>query len=415
MTKSKEKISLGLRENWQQFSLLVLVNMMVGGMVGLERTVVPLVGTEEFHIQSDVVVFSFIIAFGVVKAFTNLISGVLADKYTRKKVLIWGWLVGLPVPFILAFAPSWNWILFANVLLGISQGLAWSMTVNIKVVLVGKENRGLAMGLNEAAGYGAVGLTALLTGYLASYYGLRPQPFYIGIAYTIVGLLLSIFVVRDTRKFAQLEAIQVSTDETAHKPNLWWVFKETSFKNKNLFSVSQAGMINNLNDGMSWGVFPLLFMSMGVGLEGIGWIKAIYPVVWGLGQIVTGPLADKIGRKPLIVWGMLVQVLGHIIIGFEWFEPLTSGLIGSIFLGIGTAMVYPALLAAVSDTANPTWRASSLGVYRFWRDMGYAIGALMAGIVGSFFGLEWAVHIAGFITLISGIIVWIRMKETIVQ
>ena len=389
--------------------------MMVGGMVGLERTVVPLVGTEEFHIQSDVVVFSFIIAFGVVKAFTNLISGVLADKYTRKKVLIWGWLFGLSVPFLLAFAPSWNWILFANVLLGISQGLAWSMTVNMKIDLVGKKNRGLAMGLNEAAGYGAVGLTALLTGYLASYYGLRPQPFYIGIAYTIVGLLLSIFVVRDTRKFAQLEAIQVSTDETAHKPNLWWVFKETSFKNKNLFSVSQAGMINNLNDGMSWGVFPLLFMSMGVGLEGIGWIKAIYPVVWGLGQIVTGPLADKIGRKPLIVWGMLVQVLGHIIIGFEWFEPLTSGLIGSIFLGIGTAMVYPALLAAVSDTANPTWRASSLGVYRFWRDMGYAIGALMAGIVGSFFGLEWAVHIAGFITLISGIIVWIRMKETIVQ
>ena len=238
MTKSKEKISLGLRENWQQFSLLVLVNMMVGGMVGLERTVVPLVGTEEFHIQSDVVVFSFIIAFGVVKAFTNLISGVLADKYTRKKVLIWGWLVGLPVPFILAFAPSWNWILFANVLLGISQGLAWSMTVNMKIDLVGKKNRGLAMGLNEAAGYGAVGLTALLTGYLASYYGLRPQPFYIGIAYTLVGLLLSIFVIQDTRKFAQLEARQVSTDESAHKSNLWSVFKETSFKDKNLFFYS---------------------------------------------------------------------------------------------------------------------------------------------------------------------------------
>lgn len=389
--------------------------MVGGGMVGLERTVVPLVGTEEFHIQSGVVVFSFIIAFGVVKAFTNLISGMLADKYIRKKVLIWGWLVGLPVPFVLAFAPTWNWILFANVLLGISQGLAWSMTVNMKIDLVGKKSRGLAIGLNEAADYGAVGLTALLTGYLASHYGLRPQPFYIGIAYTIVGLLLSIFVFRDTRKFAQLEAIQVSTGEAAQKPNLWWVFKETSFKNKNLFSVSQVGMINNLNDGMSWGVFPLLFMSMGVGLEGIGWIKAVYPVVWGLGQIVTGPLADKIGRKPLIVWGMFVQVLGHIIIGFEWFEPLTSGLIGSIFLGIGTAMVYPALLAAVSETANPTWRASSLGVYRFWRDMGYAIGALMAGIVGSFFGLEWAVHIAGFITLISGIIVWIRMKETIVQ
>lgn len=413
MIETKEKIRLGLKENWQQFTLLVLVNMMVGGMVGLERTVVPLVGTEEFHIQSDVVVFSFIIAFGVIKAFTNLISGVLADKYTRKKVLIWGWLVGLPVPFILAFAPSWNWILFANVLLGISQGLAWSMTVNMKIDLIGKKSRGLAMGLNEAAGYGAVGLTALITGYLASHYGLRPEPFYIGIAYTLVGLLLSIFVVQDTRKFAQLEARQVSTDESAHKPNLWWVFKETSFKNKNLFSISQAGLINNLNDGMSWGVFPLLFMSMGVGLEGIGWIKAVYPVVWGVGQIVTGPLADKIGRKPLIVWGMFVQVLGHIIIGFEWLEPLTSGLTGSVLLGIGTAMVYPALLAAVSDTANPNWRASSLGVYRFWRDMGYAIGALMAGIVGNFFGLEWAVHIAGIITFISGIIVWIRMKETI--
>ena len=287
------------------------------------------------------------------------------------------------------------------------------MTVNMKIDLAGKKNRGLAMGLNEAAGYGAVGLTALLTGYLASHYGLRPQPFYIGIAYTLVGLLLSIFVVQDTRKFAQLEARQVSTDESAHKPNLWWVFKETSFKNKNLFSISQAGLINNLNDGMSWGVFPLLFMSMGVGLEGIGWIKAVYPVVWGVGQIVTGPLADKIGRKPLIVWGMFVQVLGHVVIGFEWFQPLTSGLIGSVLLGIGTAMVYPALLAAVSDTAHPNWRASSLGVYRFWRDMGYALGALMAGIVGSFFGLEWAVHIAGIITFISGIIVWIRMKEAI--
>src|SRR5690554_6741558 len=418
MIKSKEKISLGLRENWQQFSLLVLVNMMVGGMVGLERTVVPLVGTEEFHIKSDVVVFSFIIAFGVVKAFTNLISGVLADKYTRKKVLIWGWFVGLPVPFLLAFAPSWNWILFANVLLGISQGLAWSMTVNMKIDLVGKKSRGLAMGLNEAAGYGAVGLTALVTGYMASHYGLRPEPFYLGIAYTIVGLLLSIFVVKDTRKHAQLEAAQIqvsNSGEEVCKPNLWWVFKQTSFKNKNLFSVSQAGLINNLNDGMSWGVFPLLFMSMGVGLEGVGWIKAVYPVVWGMGQIVTGPLADKIGRKPLIVWGMFVQVLGHIIIGFEWLEPLTSGLMGSVLLGIGTAMVYPALLAAVSDTANPNWRASSLGVYRFWRDMGYAIGALMAGIVGNFFGLEWAVHIAGIITLISGIIVWIKMKETIAR
>ncbi|ASS50389.1 MAG: MFS transporter [Candidatus Fluviicola riflensis] len=408
-------VKLGLKENWQQFTLLVLVNMMVGGMVGLERTVVPLIGTEEFHIGSDIVIFSFIIAFGVVKAFTNLFSGILADKYSRKKVLIMGWLVGLPVPFLLGWGPSWNWILFANVLLGVSQGLAWSMTVNMKIDLVGPKRRGFAMGLNEAAGYGAVGLTALLTGYLASRYGLRPQPFYIGIAYTLVGLLLSVFVIRDTRKHAVLEAgnvIKTASGEIAHKPNLLWVFKETSFKNKNLFSISQAGLINNLNDGMSWGVFPLLFISMGVGLEGVGWIKAIYPVVWGVGQIITGPLADKIGRKPLIVWGMFVQVFGHIVIGLEFFDPLTSGIIGSVLLGLGTAMVYPALLAAVSDSAHPSWRASALGVYRFWRDIGYAVGALMAGIVGSIFGLMWAVHIAGLITLISGIIVWIRMTET---
>lgn len=326
-----DEIKLGLKENWKQFTLLVLVNMMVGGMVGLERTVVPLVGTEEFKIGSDVVVFSFIIAFGVVKAFTNLFSGTLADKYTRKKVLIMGWLVGLPVPFLLGWGPTWNWILFANVLLGISQGLAWSMTVNMKIDLVGPKKRGFAMGLNEAAGYGAVGLTALLTGYLASRYGLRPSPFYIGIAYSSIGLWLSIFVITDTRKYAQLEAAQIqktASGEATDKPDLLWVFKETTIKNKNLFSMSQAGLINNLNDGMSWGVFPLLFMSMGVGLEGVGWIKAIYPMVWGAGQLITGPLADKIGRKPLIVWGMFVQVLGHIVIGLEIFTPLISGLSG---------------------------------------------------------------------------------------
>ncbi|WP_236652791.1 MFS transporter [Chitinophaga vietnamensis] len=409
------EIKLGLKENWQQFTWLVLVNMLVGGMVGLERTVVPLVGTEEFKIGSDMVVFSFIIAFGVVKAFTNLVSGVLADRYTRKRVLVLGWLVGLPVPFLLAWGPSWNWIILANVLLGISQGLAWSMTVNMKIDLVGPTKRGLAMGLNEAAGYGAVGLTALLTGYLASIYGLRPQPFYIGIFYTIAGLLLSMLVIKDTRRHARLESAQTASTgagERAHKPNLLWVFKETSIRNKNLFAISQAGLINNLNDGMSWGVFPLLFISLGIGLEGVGWIKAVYPVVWGVGQIITGPLADRIGRKPLIVWGMFVQVLGHIVIGLELLPPLASGLTGSVLLGIGTAMVYPALLAAVSDAAHPSWRASSLGVYRFWRDIGYAAGALMAGIAASLFGLVWAVHIAGFVTFLSGVLVWIRMKET---
>lgn len=409
-------IKLGLRENWQQFSLLVLVNMLVGGMVGLERTVVPLVATEEFKIGSDVVVFSFIIAFGLVKAVTNLISGVLADKYTRKKVLVLGWAIGLPVPFLLAWGPSWNYILLANVLLGMSQGLAWSMTVNMKIDLVGPQKRGLAMGLNEAAGYGAVGLTALFTGYLASIYGLRPQPFYIGIFYTIFGLLLSVLLVRDTRAHALLESSRTAastTGEPMHKPNLSWVFRETSIRSKTLFSISQAGMINNLNDGMSWGVFPLLFISAGVGLEGVGWIKAVYPVVWGVGQIITGPLADKVGRKPLIVWGMFVQVAGHLVIGLEWLPALQAGLVGSVLLGLGTAMVYPALLAAVSDAAHPSWRASSLGVYRFWRDIGYAVGALMAGIVASFFGMVWAVHIAGLLTLISGLVVWRTMKETL--
>lgn len=409
-------IQLDLKENWQQFSLLVLVNIFVGGMVGLERTVVPLIGTEVFNIGSEIVIFSFIIAFGVVKAFTNIASGVLADRFTRKQILIAGWLVGIPVPFLLGWGPSWNWILFANVLLGISQGLAWSMTVNMKIDLVGPHKRGLAMGLNEAAGYGAVGLTALLTGYLASSYGLRPQPFYIGIFYTVAGLAISWFLVRDTRTHARLEAIKITKTTVggeAHKPKTSWVFRETSWRNKTLFSVSQAGLVNNLNDGMSWGVFPLLFVSAGVGLEGIGWIKAIYPVVWGVGQVITGPLADRIGRKPLIVWGMLIQAFGHAVIGFGMSHPFASGMAGSVLLGIGTAMVYPALLAAVSDAAHPSWRASSVGVYRFWRDIGYAVGALMAGAIAALLGLEWAVHTAGILTFVSGLIAWINMKETL--
>lgn len=407
-------VTLGLRENSRQFALLVLVNMLVGGMVGLERTLVPLIATEEFRISSDLVVFSFILAFGVVKAFTNLVSGALADRFTRRNILIAGWVAGLPVPFLLGWAPTWNLIILANVLLGISQGLAWSMTVNMKIDLVGPARRGLAMGLNEAAGYGAVGLTALLTGYLASQYGLRPEPFYLGIGYTVAGLLLSALWVKDTRAHARLEARLETPPRTGEKifqPDFLWVFRETSFRNRNLFAVSQAGLINNLNDGMSWGVFPLLFVSAGVGLEGVGWIKAIYPVVWGAGQVMTGPLADKIGRKPLIAGGMFVQVAGHLVIGLELFPPFVSGIAGSVLLGIGTAMVYPALLAAVSDAAHPGWRASSLGVYRFWRDMGYALGALMSGVVAGLFGLVWAVHLAGILTFLSGVVVWIRMDE----
>jgi MFS family permease len=405
-------LRLGLRENLAQFSLLVLINAFVGGMVGLERMVVPLMGAEEFGIGSEVVVFSFIITFGLIKACVNLVSGLLADRYTRKTVLVAGWIVGLPVPFMLAYGPSWAWIVGANVLLGISQGLAWSMTVNMKIDLVGPGRRGFAMGLNEAAGYGALGLTALATGYVAARSGLRPEPFYFGIVYSVLGLALSVFLVHDTRGHARLEASAHNPSESIEKPSTARVFAETSWRNRTLFSASQAGLVNNLNDGMSWGVFPLLFVANGVSLEGVGLIKAVYPVIWGAGQIVTGALADRIGRKPLIVWGMLVQAAGHAVIGLGLAVPLLAGLVGSVLLGLGTAMVYPALLAAVGDVAHPAWRATSVGVYRFWRDLGYAVGALMAGVFAGVFGLVWAVHAAGILTAMSGLLAWAQMSET---
>ena len=407
------EIRLGIKENWPQFSLLVLLNAFVGGMIGLERTVVPLIGTQEFGIGSEVVVFSFIIAFGVVKALVNFASGRLADHFTRRVVLIAGWIVGLPVPFMLGYGPSWAWIVAANVLLGVSQGLAWSMTVNMKIDLAGPRNRGLAMGLNEAAGYGAVGLTALATGYLAAHYGLRPQPFYLGIGYAILGLSLSALLVRDTRSHARLEAALHHSHIPSSPPSTTEVFAETSWRNKTLFGVSQAGLVNNLNDGMSWGVFPLLFVANGVSLEGVGLIKAVYPVIWGVGQVVTGPLSDRIGRKPLIVWGMITQAVAHVVIGFGLGTPFIAGLAGSALLGIGTAMVYPALLAAVGDGAHPAWRATSVGVYRFWRDLGYAVGALMAGVVAGVLGLVWSVHVAGLLTLASGLVAWKVMTETL--
>jgi MFS family permease len=411
MDVTTRTVRLGLRENRAQFALLVLINAFVGGMVGLERTVVPLVGTEEFGIRSEVIVFSFIITFGLIKACVNLASGLLADWYSRKAVLVAGWVVGLPVPLMLAFGPSWAWIVGANVLLGMSQGLAWSMTVNMKIDLVGPGRRGFAMGLNEAAGYGALGLTALLTGYVAARYGLRPEPFYVGIVYSAMGLVLSVFLVRDTLAHATLEAsarhaFGADTPSTAH------VFAETSWRNKTLFSASQAGLVNNLNDGMSWGVFPLLFVAHGVSLEGVGLIKAVYPVIWGAGQIVTGSLADRVGRKPLVVWGMLVQAAGHGVIAMGLAAPLISGLIGSVLMGLGTAMVYPALLAAVSDVAHPAWRATAVGIYRFWRDLGYAVGAVLAGVVAALFGLVWAVHVAGILTALSGLVAWAQMSET---
>jgi MFS family permease len=383
-------------------------------MVGLERTVLPLVGTQGFGLTSELVTFSFIIAFGLVKAGANLASGVLADRFTRRAVLVAGWVVGLPVPFLLAYAPAWWMIVAANVLLGVNQGLTWSMAVNMKIDLVGPRQRGLAMGLNEAAGYTAVGVTALATGYVASAVGLRPEPFWLGIAYAVIGLALSALLVRDTRPHADLEARLDRGDgvNAGTRPSTWWVVAQTSWRDRTLFGASQAGLVNNLNDGVSWGVLPVLFAAGGLGLAEIGLLKAVYPIVWGLGQSGTGPLADRLGRKPLIVSGMLVQTVGLTVIGFGTHRPFATGLIGSVLLGAGTAMVYPALLAAVGDRAHPAWRATSVGVYRTWRDLGYAIGALMAGLVAGALELVWAVHVAAAVTFVAGLVAWRTMTET---
>ncbi len=408
VSKTEDRpVRLGLKENWQQFALLMLVNAFVGGMVGMERTVVPLIGSEEFGITSTTLVVSFIVSFGVIKALANLVSGQLADVWGRKRVLVLGWLVGLPVPFMIIWAPSWGWIIAANALLGINQGLAWSMTVIMKVDLVGPKSRGLAVGLNEFAGYIAVGVTAFLTGYLASRYGLRPTPIYLGIGYAVLGALLSIVLVQDTRGHVRLEAAAHSRQPTSM--SFREVFTLTSFGDRNLFAASQAGLVNNLNDGMSWGIFPLFFASFGLGVERIGILKAIYPATWGILQIATGPLSDRWGRKGLIVAGMWIQSAGLFLTAathqFQWW------LAGSLLLGVGTAMVYPSLIAAVSDASHPTWRARSLSVYRFWRDLGYAIGALSAGIIADIFGMAWAIGSIAALTFFSGAVVALVMRE----
>ncbi|OYV52914.1 MAG: MFS transporter [Acidocella sp. 35-58-6] len=400
-------IRLGLRENWRQFTLLVIINAFVGGMVGLERTVVPLIGSEQFGIASATIVVSFIVSFGVVKALANLVSGHFADIYGRKHMLVLGWLVGLPVPFMIAWAPSWGWVIAANALLGINQGFAWSMTVIMKVDLVGPKSRGLAVGLDEFAGYLAVGVTAFLTGYIAQRHGLRPDPFFLGMGYAVLGLGLSVLLVRDTRHHVGVEVSSHGT--AAEATSFWTIFRHTSFGDRNLFAASQAGLVNNLNDGMSWGIFPLFFTAFGLGIERVGILKAVYPAVWGVLQIVTGPLSDRWGRKGLIVAGMWVQAAALFLTasarGFGWW------FLASILLGLGTAMVYPTLIASVSDASHPTWRARSLSVYRFWRDLGYAIGALSAGIMTDLFGAAVAIAAIGALTFTSGAIVAVAMRE----
>jgi len=402
-------VQLGIGENWSQFSLLVLINACVGGMVGLERTVVPLVATQEFHLTSDTLIFSFIVAFGVVKALANVASGMLADRFTRKAILVGGWVIGLPVPFMLAWGPSWNWILAANVLLGASQGFTWSMTVAMKNDLAKSTQRGLAMGLNEFAGYGGLGVTALLTGYIAARTGLRPEPFYLGIVYAILGLGLSIAVVRDTGGFVR-HATSAAMTGAAPEHGAQTLPPESV--KRTMFGVCQAGLVNNLNDGISWGVLPLLFAAAGLAVDDIGIIKAMYPLAWSIGQLGTGALADRVGPRPLIMWGMIVQALALGVIGFGFPSTYASGVTGAVVLGLGTAMAYPALLATAADISPAAKRATTLGWYRFWRDLGYPAGALLAGLIGAVFGLVWAVYLASLLTFISGIVAASSMRTT---
>jgi MFS family permease len=405
VTTAARTPQLGLRANLAQFMLLVVVNALVGGMLGQERIVLPLLAEHTFHLTAYTSALTFILAFGAVKAATNFFAGTWADRFGRKPVLVAGWLIGLPVPLLLIWAPNWGWVIAANVLLGINQGLTWSTTVIMKIDLVGPARRGLAMGLNEAAGYLAVAATAMATGYLAEAHGLRPAPFLLGIAYAAFGLGLSTLAVKETRGHARHEAGTSHSDLTTAQ-----VFTHTSFKEPALSSASQAGLVNNLNDGLAWGLFPILFTSHGLTLAKVGLLGALYPAVWGFAQLATGALSDRVGRKWLIASGMLLQgvALAHVAIGTSF----SAWAVAVTLLGLGTAMVYPTLLAAIGDVAHPAWRARSVGVYRLWRDGGFAVGALLAGGIADLWGIPAAVWAVAALTAASGLVVAARMYET---
>lgn len=414
--ESGHRIELGLRRNAAQFGLLVAVNALVGGMLGQERTVVPLLGEREFGLHAYTAGLTFILVFGLAKAAANYVAGTWGDRYGRKPVLVLGWLVAVPVPLMLIWAPSWTWVIVANVLLGVSQGLTWSTTVVMKIDLVGPERRGFAMGLNEAAGYGAVAVTALATGYLAEAYGLRPAPFLLGIAFAALGLGLSTLAVRETREHARLEASGHVARADGRHDHLHdqlsdrEVFAQTSFREPAMASASQAGLVNNLNDGLAWGLFPILFAAAELSVSRIGLLVALYPAVWGLGQLVTGALSDRWGRKWLIAGGMWLQAVALAVVAVG--ETFWVWAVAAILLGAGTAMVYPTLLAAIGDVAHPAWRSRAVGVYRLWRDGGFAVGALLAGVVADALGVRAAVWAVAALTAVSGGVVAVRMYET---
>ena len=401
---------LGIRANLAQFSLLVGVSALVGAMVGQERTVLPLLAEEEFGLSGFTATLMFLVAFGLVKAATNFAAGALSDRYGRKPVLVAGWIVGLPVPFMIMWAPSWGWIVAANVLLGVNQGLTWSTTVIMKIDLAGPRRRGLAMGLNEAAGYLAVSLAALVTGYIATRHGLRPEPFYLGAAVAGLGLGLSTLAVDETSGHAAAEDRDHATDRRFLPLRSRDVFRETSVGNPSLSAASQAGLVNNLNDGMAWGFLPVYYAAAGLTLAQIGVLAALYPAVWGLGQLITGAWSDRVGRKPLIVAGMWVQAAAIALIALSTTFPAWA--VASVILGVGTALVYPTLLAAVGDIAPPAWRASAVGVYRLWRDAGFAVGAILTGAVADLFRPRTAIWAVAAFTFLSGVVVVTRMAET---
>jgi MFS family permease len=394
-------VKLGLKENWQQFSLLVVINAFVGGMVGLERSILPRLAFEEFQIASHTAIFSFIIVFGIVKAITNFFAGHLANSVGRRRLLIYGWLFAIPIPFLLMWATSWNWIILANVLLGINQGLTWSSTVTMKIDLVGDKQRGLAMGINEFAGYLSIGLIALLTAWIAETYGIRPYPFYVGILFVILGLFLSLFWVKDTKHFVETAAS--SSKMELLKKRFW----DTSLLNRNLGSITQAGLVNNMNDGMMWGLFPILLAAKGFTLAEIGFITALYPMVWGIAQLGTGSLSDFLCQKDLLFIGMLFQ--GLAILGLLYVDSLLAFATLSFAQGLGTALVYPTFLASIAENTHPNDRAASLGIFRFWRDLGYALGAILTGILADYFEFNVSILVIGCLTLLSAGVVKSRM------